>query len=306
MSYKPTMAEIKQLRARSGAGIRDCKNALIESQGEIQGAFDWLRKRGIAKAAKKSGRVAAEGTISAKVDGNTGVLLEVNCETDFAAGTDDFKKFVDDTANLILSKSLNTMEELQEAEWDNGMKTEEYVKQVVFKIGENIRIRRFQRFESSEGTHLHYYVHGTRLGGFVEVGAPASDKTENVLDEICMHIVASRPQYIASSDIPSEILEKEQAIQMERASQDESLSSKPEKVLKGIIIGRIKKWSKEIALLEQEWYEEKMATSKKLKEFGNELGGAVSIQRFAMFGLGEGIEKKKDNFAEEVASMSQS
>jgi elongation factor Ts len=112
MSYKPTMAEIKQLRARSGAGIRDCKNALIESQGEIQGAFDWLRKRGIAKAAKKSGRVAAEGTISAKLDGNAGVLLEVNCETDFAAGTDDFKKFVDDILNFILSKFFNIMEEL--------------------------------------------------------------------------------------------------------------------------------------------------------------------------------------------------
>jgi len=306
MSYKPTMAEIKQLRARSGAGIRDCKNALIESEGEIQGAFDWLRMRGIAKAAKKSGRIAAEGTISAKIDGNSGVLLEINCETDFAAGTDDFKKFVDDTSNLILSQSINSMEELQEAEWDNGMKTEEYVKQVVFKIGENIRIRRFQRFEASEGTHLHYYVHGTRLGGFVKVAAPASEKTEDVLDEICMHIVATRPQYIATSDIPAEIINKEQSIQMERASQDESLASKPEKVLKGIIIGRIKKWSKDIALMEQEWYEEKMATSKKLKEFGTDLGGTVTVEHFAMFGLGEGIEKKKDNFAEEVASMSQS
>ena len=306
MSYKPTMAEIKQLRARSGAGIRDCKNALIESEGEIQGAFDWLRMRGIAKAAKKSNRIAAEGAIAAKIEGASGVLLEVNCETDFAAGTDDFKQFVQETAALILSKSLNTMEELSVAEWNNGMKTEDYIKQVVFKIGENVRIRRFSRFESTEGTHLHYYVHGNRLGGFVEIAAPAGDKTENVLDEVCMHIVASRPQYISSDDIPSEIINREQDIEMERAAQDESLANKPEKVLKGIIIGRIKKWSKSIALLEQEWYEEKMPTSKKLQEFGTDLGGTVEVKRFAMYGLGDGIEKKQDNFAEEVASMSQS
>ena len=306
MSYKPTMAEIKQLRARSGAGIRDCKNALIESEGEIQGAFDWLRMRGIAKAAKKSNRIAAEGTIFAKIEGTSGVLLEVNCETDFAAGTDDFKAFVQDTADLILSQSINTMEDLAQAEWNNGMKTEEYIKQIVFKIGENVRIRRFSRFESGTGTHLHYYVHGKRLGGFVEVAAPAGEKTEDVLDELCMHIVASRPQCIASSDIPADIINKEQEIEMERAAQDESLASKPENVLRGIISGRIKKWSKSIALLEQEWYEEKMPTAKKLQQFGNDLGGVVQVKRFAMYGLGDGIEKKQDNFAEEVASMSQS
>lgn len=304
MSYKPTMSEIKNLRARSGAGIKDCKNALIESQGDIQGAFDWLRMRGIAKAAKKASRIAAEGTIIAKVEGNVGVLLEVNCETDFAAGTDAFKGYVSEAMSIILEQGPTNLDELNDCTWSNGMKTEAYNQQVVFKTGENVRIRRFERLEASEGAHLHFYLHGNRLGSLVEVNAPAGDKTEDVLDEICMHLVASRPQYLSSKDIPSDMIEKERAIQMERASQDESLASKPEKVLKGIIMGRIGKWTKEIALLDQEWYEEKMKTSAKLKQFSDDLGGSVSVSRFSIFGLGEGIEKKENNFADEVASMS--
>ena len=305
MSYKPSMSEIKNLRERSGAGIQDCKNALVESQGDIEGAFDWLRMRGIAKAAKKASRVAAEGTIYAKVDGNVGVLLEINCETDFAAGTDDFKGFVSEAADIVLSQAPSTMDELMSCTWSNGMNTEEYKQQIVFKTGENIQIRRFERYVASEGAHVHFYLHGNRLGSLVEVQAPAGDGTENVLDEICMHIVASRPQFVATKDIPAEMLDKETDIQMERASQDDSLAGKPENVVKGIIAGRVKKWSQDIALNDQEWYEEKMKTADKLKQFGGDLGGAVSVTRFAVFGLGEGIEKKETNFAEEVASMSQ-
>jgi len=306
MSYKPSISEIKALRERSGAGLRDVKNALIESGGDIDGAFDYLRKRGIAKAQKKAGRVAADGLLIGKVEGSTGVLAEINCETDFAAGTDAFIAYANAAVEALISNKPTDIDAFQACTWADGSTTVEATQKAVFTIGENIRVRRFHMFEAAEGTHLHYYIHGKRLGTMVEVKAPSTEQTEDVLDEICLHIVSTRPEYINSSDIPSALREKEETIQFERAKADEKMAKKPDEIIKKMINGRIIKWTQSISLMDQEWYEEKKKTAKKLKEFGSSLGGNVVVNEFACFGLGEGIQKKENNFADEVASMSNS
>merc|ERR1711907_141805 len=194
---------IKALRERSGAGLRDVKNALIEAGGDLDGALVYLRKRGIAKAAKKAGRIAADGLLIGKVEGSTGVLVEVNCETDFAAGTEAFIAYANGAVDALLENKPSDVEAFQNCVWADGSNTVEATQKAVFTIGENIRVRRFKIFEAAEGTHLHYYIHGKRLGTMVEVQAPSSDKTEDVLDEICLHIVSTRPEFVNVADIPN-------------------------------------------------------------------------------------------------------
>ncbi|MEC7985779.1 MAG: translation elongation factor Ts [Myxococcota bacterium] len=260
--YKPSMSDIKDLRARTGAGIKDCKTALKESEGDLSNAIDWLRKKGIAKAAKKASRVAAEGLIYAEITGSKGVLLEVNCETDFVAKTADFQGFVKEAANVVLDQTPNSMEDLlEQSTWAEGRSAAEAQQQIVLRTGENIKVRRFSLFEASEGSHLYSYIHtGARLGVLLEVQAPAANELEDFMEDVAMHIVASRPEYVTAKEIPSEITEKEFSIQMDRANEDEKLKNKPPKILEGIIRGRIGKWKKEISLLDQEWYDGKKIT----------------------------------------------
>ena len=305
--YKPSISDIKALRARTGAGLKDCKNALAESAGDLSEAVDWLRKKGIAKAAKKAGRVAAEGLIYAEVAGANGILLEVNCETDFVARTDDFQGFVKEAADVVLKQSPASMDALlSNTSWAEGRTAAEAQQQIVLKTGENIRLRRFSHFNAPEGAHLHSYVHtGARLGVLLEIQAPEADGLDDFMDDVAMHIVASRPEYVNSKEIPVALSEKEFNIQMERAAEDQAFKNKPPKILEGIIRGRIAKWKKEISLLDQEWYEgNKVKVATVLKDYSTKLGGSVVVNRFQVFSLGEGIEKKANNFVEEVEAMS--
>lgn len=299
--YKASMADIKQLRARSGAGIKDCKNALNENNGDVQAALDFLRMKGIAKAAKKASRIATEGAIHAHIVDNVGVLLEVNCETDFVARTDAFKDFVRSVAEHIIQHQVDSVDELLEKDWSGGSSVGEAAKQMVFKTGENIRIRRFSRYSTNAGGQLHSYIHtGARLGVLVEVAANA--QIDELAEEIAMHIAASRPEYVSSASIPEDIISKEFEIQKARVIEE----GKPEHIAERIVGGRIGKWKKEISLYDQIWIHDdndQMAVQARLQEASKSYGEDIAVSRFSTFALGEGMEKKANNFAEEVAAM---
>ena len=211
-----TAALVGQLRRMTNAGLMDCKKALTENGGDLDAAVDFLRKKGIATAAKKAGRTANEGVIAHYIrpDGKLGLLVEVNCETDFAAGTEAFIAYANGAVAALLENKPSDVEAFQSCVWADGSNTVEATQKAVFTIGENIRVRRFQIFEAGEGTHLHYYIHGKRLGTMVEVQAPSSDKTEDVLDEICLHIVSTRPEFVNVADIPNALREKEEACRL--------------------------------------------------------------------------------------------
>jgi elongation factor Ts len=299
MAYKPTMTEIKELRERTGAGIRDCKLALVDTEGNIESAIDELRKKGIAKAAKKSGRAAAEGRIRVEIDGNRGVIVEVNCETDFVGKTDEFLGFVGDVAKHILNNNPSNVEDLKAQSWDQEITVEQAVQQMVLKTGENIQLRRFAIINTEN--NIFSYVHtGDRLGVLGEY--QSADELEDFASDLAMHIVAQRPQYILSSDIPTDVVSKEHEIQSERIKADPKFDGKPEKVLKGALNGRLSKWKKSITLMDQAWEHDdsgKVSVTKAIKELGTQ----ISVVSFHTFELGEGIEKKESNLADEVAEM---
>ena len=195
MAYKPTMTEIKELRERTGAGIKDCKNALVETAGDVESAIDVLRKKGIAKAAKKSGRATAEGRIRVEIDGNKGVIVEVNCETDFVGNTDEFMAFVKDVALHILKNEPADVEELKGQMWNETSTVQEAIQQMVVKTGENIQLRRFVLVNTTN--NFFSYVHtGDRLGVLGEY--QSAEEYQDFASDLAMHIVAQRPQYIES------------------------------------------------------------------------------------------------------------
>ena len=310
--------DIKEIRELTGAGMLDCKKALVENEGEKDKAIDWLRQKGLSKAAKKAGRIAAEGSVSSYIhnDGTVGVLLEVNCETDFVAKNDDFKAFVSTLSKHIAETEAcgNTPKWVegstiltQNLSSDSSITLQEFVTNAVAKIGENIVIRRFARFDLSGNTGLvHAYIHGEgRIGVLMEVSTstPETANSQDVKDfvkDISMHIAAMGPEYISMDEITTEAKEAEKAVLKAKAIEE---GKKPE-FLDKILEGQIKKWAAGVCLLEQPFVKNPDLT---VAEYSNQiaknLGGELSIKRFTRFELGEGIEKKVDNFAEEVASM---
>ena len=299
MAYKPSMTEIKELRDRTGAGIKDCKTALTDTSGDIEAAIDELRKKGIAKAAKKSGRAAAEGRIRVEIDGNKGVIVEVNCETDFVGNTDEFMGLVKSIARHILQHEPADVEELKGQAFDETSTVEEAIQQMVVKTGENIQLRRFVLVHTD--ANFFSYVHtGDRLAVLGEY--QSAEELSDFASDLAMHIVAQRPQYIELNEIPSELVSKEEEIQAERIKADPKFEGKPEKVITGALKGRIDKWKKSISLMEQSWEHDesgKVSVSRAMKE----LGTPVSVLSFHTYELGEGIEKKESNLADEVAEM---
>ena len=293
------MTEIKELRDRTGAGIKDCKTALTDTSGDIEAAIDELRKKGIAKAAKKSGRAAAEGRIRVEIDGNKGVIVEVNCETDFVGNTDEFMGLVKSIARHILQHEPADVEELKGQAFDETSTVEEAIQQMVVKTGENIQLRRFVLVHTD--ANFFSYVHtGDRLAVLGEY--QSAEELSDFASDLAMHIVAQRPQYIELNEIPSELVSKEEEIQAERIKADPKFEGKPEKVVTGALQGRIDKWKKSISLMEQSWEHDesgKVSVSRAMKE----LGTPVSVLSFHTYELGEGIEKKESNLADEVAEM---
>lgn len=288
-----TASMVKELRERTGAGMMDCKKALQEADGEIEAAIEAMRKSGVAKAAKKAGRIAAEGIIAIKQnDDNTeAVLLEVNSETDFVAKDENFLAFVDLVINATLANKPADIEALNELSvaGDTEQSVENARLQLVSKVGENISLRRIERIKA-EGGNMGAYLHGSRIGVLVDLEGGSTDLAKDV----AMHIAASRPICIAETDVPEEILNKEREIFVAQAEE----SGKPAEIIEKMVAGRIKKYFKEVTLLGQPFVKDPDQSIEGLLK-----DNKATIKRFVRFEVGEGIEKKQDNFVEEVMAQ---
>ena len=285
-----TASQVKDLREKTGAGMMDCKKVLTETDGDMEKAIELLRERGIAKAAKKSGRVAAEGLVEAYIseNGKIGAIVEVNSETDFVAKNEEFKSFVLSVAKQVVLKNPKDVEELlnQEAIDEAGKTVKEVLTDKIAKIGENMNIRRFARFES-EGL-VEKYIHGD---GKIAVLVNMKSGDKEVAKDICMQIAAARPEYLNEESVPEDRLNKEKEILKVQTMNE----GKPEAIAEKIVQGRIRKFFEEVCLVDQDFVKDpNKKVSDLLKEHGAE------IVEFARFEKGEGIEKKEENFAEEV------
>lgn len=282
-----TAENVKQLRERTGAGMMECKKALVEANGDLEAAAEIMRKSGLAKADKKATRVAAEGRIAyaGSSDGKTGVLVEVNCETDFVAREGDFNAFADAVAEAALRTGATTVEALLAAAGQDGMVLEERRRALIAKIGENITVRRLERV-SSPGV-IGSYLHGSRIGALVALdGGDAA-----LAKDLAMHVAAINPQCVDASQLPAEQLAKEREILIAQASGE----GKPQAIIEKMVEGRVRKFLAEITLVGQPFVKDPdVSVEKLLKQAG------ATVKGFARLEVGAGIEKKQENFAEEV------
>lgn len=284
-------AMVKELRERTGSGMMECKKALVEANGDMELAIENMRKSGLAKADKKSGRIAAEGVIGVKVsaDNKTVVMADVNCETDFVAKGDDFTGFVNDVVNALLTADVESEEQLQALVLANGQTLDETRRALIAKLGENITVRRFKKFITAAGGQA-CYLHGSKIGVIVEL---ASDDAALGKD-IAMHIAASKPEYVSEDQVSADVIAKEKEIFSAQALE----SGKPAEIVEKMIGGRISKFLAEITLVGQPFIkDDSMTVAKLLASKGN------SVARFARFEVGEGIEKKEEDFAAEVMAQ---
>ena len=285
-----TASQVKDLREKTGAGMMDCKKVLTETDGDMEKAIELLRERGIAKAAKKSGRVAAEGLVEAYIseDGKVGAIVEVNAETDFVAKNDEFKSFVASVAKQVVEKDPKDLEDLlaQESIDEAGKTVKDVLTDKIAKIGENMNIRRFVRFES-DGL-IEKYIHGD---GKIAVLVNMKGGDNEVAKDVCMQIAAARPEYLNEASVPEDRLNKEKEILKVQTMNE----GKPEAIAEKIVQGRIRKFFEEVCLVDQVFVKD---ANKKVSDILKEHGAEVT--EFARFEKGEGIEKKEENFAEEV------
>jgi len=282
-------ALVKQLRERTGSGMMECKNALVETDGDIDAAVELMRKRGLASADKKAGRVAAEGAIlvARSDDMRQSAMVEINSETDFVSGGDDFKGFAQAVAERVLADAPADVDALSELPLtDGGASINQARQELVAKVGENIQVRRFERFEAANGI-IASYQHGGRIGVMVEL----EGGDETLGRDIAMHIAASSPVCVSENEVPAELVEKERGILIAQAKD----SGKPDNIIEKMIEGRMKKFLSEITLVGQPFVKDPdISVGKLLKDAG------ATVKRFQRFEVGEGIERKDDNFADEV------
>ncbi|MDD5544563.1 MAG: translation elongation factor Ts [Acidobacteriia bacterium] len=323
--------EVKELREQTGAGMMECKKALTEAAGNMEEAITILRKRGLASAAKKAGRITSEGLVEARIAGASGkqigVVVEVNCETDFVARTDDFKNFVSQVAIHLLSHPCKEVEELLQQKFSaapalnldpsiptliiqpgavEGSKTVgEMLTERIAQIGENIAVRRFERFEAGDSGTLGKYIHaGGKIGVLVEMGSvgkspQADSEVQELVHDIAMHIAASDPRYLGRQDVPAEVLEKEKDIARAKVP-----PGKPAPVVEKIVEGQLSKFYGEVCLLEQPFVKEPgMSVGQWITQKSQSWGGSAEVRRYARFKTGEGLEKRGSDFAGEVAAQ---
>jgi len=289
MEIKASM--VKELRDKTGAGMMDAKKALVESNGDMEKAMELLRQKGMASADKKMGRIAAEGTIASIVEGNKGAMIEVNCETDFVAKNEDFKEFANCLAKGVLEMNPKDVEEFTTSTCPKcGKKIEDVVKEKIAKIGEKITIRRFVRYDAD--CCVNTYIHNGKIGVLLEAKCPNGCDSALTKD-ICLHIASNAPEYISRDEIPASVIEEEKRIEMGK----EDLAKKPENIREKIVQGRIDKLMAQRCLLDQAFVKDPNQTIAQLIE------GKCEIVRFERYVLGEGLEKRQDNFAEEVMSQ---
>ncbi len=287
-----TAAMVKELRERTGAGMMECKKALVETDGNIEAAIEHMRKTGLTKADKKAGRTAAEGLINIKIsaDGKLAAIVEVNCETDFVTKGEDFRQFVDNIAQRVLDSQPADLDALLAMPISDSDTTsiEETRKNLIAKIGENMNVRRFALLKGQG--NLAAYMHGSRIGVLVDV----EGGDESLGKDLAMHIAASRPICVSEEEVPKEVIEKEKEIFSAQAAE----SGKPAEIIEKMISGRIKKFLKEVTLLGQPFVKDPDQTVEKLVK-----NAGARVITFIRYEVGEGIEKKQENFADEVMSQ---
>jgi elongation factor Ts len=287
-----TASMVKELRERTGSGMMECKKALQEADGDIDVAIENMRKSGMAKADKKSGRVAAEGRVVIKIsdDGKSAAVVEVNCETDFVSGGDDFLSFVDAIATTALRNKPADLAALSEMTLEGSSESiEEARKEKIAKVGENMQLRRFELLETTAGT-FGSYLHGTRMGVLVEM----ENGNDELIKDVAMHIAASNPLCVSEAEVPADVLEKEKEILRAQALE----SGKPADIVEKMLTGRIRKYLAEITLLGQSFVKDPDKTVETLLS-----DAGATVNRFVRYEVGEGIEKKQENFADEVMAQ---
>jgi len=292
---------VKELREMTGAKMMDCKKALVETDGNIDKAVEFLREKGLADAAKKSGRVAAEGIVKTYIteDKKAGAVLEFNCETDFVAINEEFVAFADKLAKIVGETSVATVEELLNEKIEGETTVSESLKALIAKLGENMSVRRFTKFSIENGLVKSYIHGGGRIGVLVEV---ACDKDSEIVDEVakevCMQIAAANPLFLSKDEVDTTSMEKEKEIYRVQALNE----GKPENIVEKMVVGRIQKYFKEVCLLEQLWVKDgDKSINKFIEEKSKEVGSPIKVTRFVRYERGEGIEVEKVDFAEEVA-----
>ena len=297
-----TAAMVKELRERSGAGMSACKDALVEADGDMNRAVEILREKGLAAAAKKAGRVASEGLTFVLVtdDRKSGVLVEVNSETDFVAKNNDFIEYVHQVADLALKSKAEDIETFLAEKWFTGETVQEALTNKIALIGENIGIRRFTRYIAGENGYIIHYIHG---GGRVAVmleldSAAANDELFEAGRNLAMQVAAMSPLFVAREDVPEDFIAKEKEILLQQAINE----GRPANIAEKVVEGRLKKNLVAMCLLEQEYVKDgDMTCAKYVESVGTAIGAKVSVKRFVRYETGEGIEKKEENFAEEVS-----
>ncbi|MBO5449135.1 MAG: elongation factor Ts [Ruminococcus sp.] len=301
---KVSVQEIKELMTATGVGMMDCKKALVAADGDMDKAIELLREKGLATQAKKSGRAAAEGIVEAVVKDKVGVLLEVNTETDFAANTDDFKAFVAAVADTIIEKNPADVEALKAETISGGSVTVDaaLTELAGMKIRENIVIRRFTRLEGTLASYVH---NGGSIGVLVKLDTDiASDEVFTVGKDVAMQSAALNPAYLNREQVPAEVIEKEKEIMLAQMSEDPKMANKPEQVRVKIVEGKVGKYYKENCLLEQAFVkDDKVSVQSYVNAEAKRLGGTITVSDVIRYERGEGVEKKEENFADEIASM---
>ncbi|MEF3191835.1 MAG: translation elongation factor Ts [Campylobacterales bacterium] len=296
---------IKELRERTGAGLMDCKKALTEVDGDIEAAIDWLRKKGLATAAKKAGREACEGVVTVKIsdDYKKGTLVEVNCETDFVAQNDVFNEFAKEVTDHIFTVAPTSLEELAESQI-KGVQFADHLSVVISRIGENIVVRRFASIEAGENGVVNGYIHGNGKIGVLVSAACDSEKTaahiRDALKDVAMHIAALNPSYLDETRIPAEDLAREEEIAKEQLRKE----GKPEAMWDKIIPGKLMKFKKETCLVHQPFVkDDSKSVAQFVSEKAKDVGGTATLAEFIRFEMGEGLTKKACDFAAEVAAQ---
>ena len=305
-----TAAMVKELREMTGAGMMDCKKALGETNGDMDAAVEYLRKNGQAKAEKKAGRIAAEGLCRVAVkDDKTVAVVEVNSETDFVAKNEDFQAYVEAVAKQAVDSDAADLDAFLAEKWhlDSSKTVKDALVDKIAVIGENLTIRRFEKVVANDGCAVSYVHGGGRIGVIVEAATDVvNDAVKEALTNIAMQVAALYPKYVSTDEVSEEYKAHEKEIITEQIKNDPKMAGKPDKVIEGAVNGRLNKELKEVCLLEQVYVKAedgKQTVAKYIEQVAKENGANLSVKRFVRFETGEGLEKKEENFAEEVAKQ---
>ena len=298
-----TAKDVQALREKTGCGMMDCKKALVETNGDMDAAADYLREKGLASQAKKAGRIAAEGTVCAISENGIGAVVELNAETDFVAGGEEFKALALEVAKIVADQNPADLDALLKCAKD-GQTVEEMVQELFLKVRENIKVRRFARYEGKVVTYVHA---GGKIGVMVNFDTDLADDDADFITmgkNIAMQIAAMNPGYLDEASVPADVIEKEKAILIAQMKEDPKMANKPDAVLGKIVEGKIGKFYKENCLVDQQYViDNELTVGKYVEKTAKELGKEIKIASFVRFEKGEGIEKRVDDFAAEVASM---